>query len=71
MTDTKKTATALLRDYDKLRARLRVLERDTQKAVTTYGLATGTWGLSVDKFRLQLQMEEERKQKQKKERANG
>ena len=71
MTDTKKTATALLREYDKLRARLRILEREAQKAVTDYGVSTGTWGLSVDKFRLQLQMEEERKQKSKKERANG
>lgn len=65
---SKKTATALLREYDTLKSRLRVLERETQKAVTQYGLDTGTWGLSVDKFRLQLQMEAEREAR---ERANG
>jgi hypothetical protein len=69
--DKKRNAAALLREHDKLRARARALERETQKAVTEYGLSVGVWGLSMDKFRLQLQMEEERKQKQKKERASG
>lgn len=56
----KQIATALLREHDTLKARLRILERETQKAVTAYGVESGTWGLSMDKFRLQLQMEQER-----------
>jgi len=64
----KQTAIALLREYDRLRARLRVLERETQEAITAYGVENGIWGLSIDKFRLQLQMEAEREEK---EQANG
>jgi hypothetical protein len=67
--DKKRNAAALLREYDKLRMRLSTLERETQKAVTEYGVSVGIWGLSKDKFRLQLQMEAERKVKDK--RANG
>lgn len=66
--DNKKTAARLLREHDALKARLRVLEREMQKAVTAYGVESGIWGLSADKFRLQLQMEAERKTK---ERARG
>jgi hypothetical protein len=61
--EEKKKATALLREYDTLRARMRVLERETQKAVTSYGIASGIWGLTADKFRLQLQMEKEQKER--------
>lgn len=68
MSDTKKAAARLLREHDTLKARLRVLEREAQKAITSYGVETGIWGLSMDKFRLQLQMEAERKAK---ERARG
>jgi hypothetical protein len=64
----KQAATALLREYDRLYARMRVLERETQKAVTAYGVESGVWGLSIDKFRLQLRMEAERREK---ERADG
>lgn len=65
MSDTKKTAVRLLREHDTLKARLRILEREAQKVITAYGVETGVWGLSMDKFRLQLQMEEERKTKEK------
>ncbi len=61
----KAKAVALLRKHDTLKAQLRLLERDMQKAVTEYGVSTGVWGLSADKFRLQLQMEAEREQKEK------
>lgn len=68
MSDTKKQAMRLLREHDTLKARLRILEREAQKVITAYGVETGVWGLSMDKFRLQLQMEAERKAK---ERARG
>lgn len=61
--DKKRHAVALLREHDALKARLRILERETQKAVTEYGVASGVWGLSIDRFRLQLQMEREREEK--------
>jgi hypothetical protein len=64
-TDKKRIATRLLREHDTLKARLRVLEREAQKAVTAYGVESGVWGLSLDRFRLQLQMEAEREQKEK------
>lgn len=69
MSKTKQSAIRLLREHDTLRARLRVLEREMQKAVTTYGLEVGIWGLSADKFRLSLQMEEEQRERAKKGRA--
>ena len=63
MSKTKQSAIRLLREHDTLKARLRVLEREMQKAVTTYGLEAGIWGLSADKFRLALQMEEEQRER--------
>lgn len=61
--DKKKHALALLREHDLLEARLRVLKRETQKAVTDYGVSQGIWGLDINKFRLQQQMGQERKEK--------
>jgi hypothetical protein len=64
--DKKQKATALLREHDALKARLRVLERETQKAVSDYGVThLRSWGMSIDMFRMHLQMEQEREAKEK------
>lgn len=55
---TKQRAAMLLREYDEMRARIRIVERDLAKAVTAYGKETGYWGLSKDMFRIQLENEE-------------
>ena len=64
--DKKCKAIALLREHDALKARLRILERETQKAVTEFGVDhLRSWGMSIDKFRLHLEMEEERAEREK------
>lgn len=64
--DKKQKAIALLREHDALKARLRLLERETAKAVADYGVTSlRTWGLSIDKFRLHLEMEQEREAKER------
>jgi hypothetical protein len=64
--DKKRKAIALLRKHDALEAQLRILKRETAKAVADYGVTSlRSWGLSMDKFRIQLQMEAERKAKEK------
>jgi len=63
--DKKQEAIALLREHDALEARLRILRRQTQKAVSDFSVThLRSWGMSIDKFRTHLQMEEERKQKE-------
>ncbi len=64
--DKKQKAIALLREHDALKARLRLLERETQKAISEYCVEhLRTWGLSIDKFRLHLEMEQEREAKER------
>ena len=55
---TKQRATLLLREYDHMRSRIRIVERELAKAVTAYGKETGYWGLNKDHFRIQLDNEE-------------
>ena len=54
---TKAEAAALLREYDELRARMRVLERELGKACAEYGRSIGVWGFSKDHLRIQLERE--------------
>lgn len=64
--DKKQKAIALLREHDALKARLRILERETQKAISDYSVThLRSWGLSIDQFRIHLEMEQERKDKEK------
>lgn len=55
---TKQRATLLLREYDEMRARLRIVERELAKAAAEYGRETGHWGFNKDHLRIQLQNEE-------------
>lgn len=55
---TKQRAALLLREYDEMRARIRIVERDLAKAVTAYGRERGYWGLTKDAFRIQIEQEE-------------
>ncbi len=54
---TKAEAAALLREYDELRARMRVLERELGKACAEYGRSIGVWGFNRDHLRIQLERE--------------
>lgn len=54
---TKAEAAALLREYDELRARMRVLERELGRACAEYGRSIGVWGLTRDHLRIQLERE--------------
>ena len=54
---TKTEAAALLREYDELRARMRVLERELGRACAEYGRSVGVWGFSKDHLRIQLERE--------------
>jgi hypothetical protein len=57
--EAKRRAVALLREYDTLRARLRILEREASAACTTYGVMTGRWGFRLDHLRIELSNERE------------
>ena len=68
MTDMKtKRAEAikLLRKYEKLKAELRVLEPQLNKACVEYGLAKSSpmWGFRKELLKIELEMEAERKGK--------
>ena len=63
--EAKRRAVALLREYDTMRARLRVLEREASRACTDYGIMTGRWGLRLDHLRIEIENEKE------KERVDG
>lgn len=67
MTNTKQQAALLLREYDELRARLRIIEPQLTKAVTAYGREQGMWGLSKDAFRIGIEHE----QRIRREQAHG
>lgn len=54
---TKAEAAALLREYDELRARMRVLERELGRACAEYGRSIGVWGFNRDHLRIQLERE--------------
>ena len=55
---TKKEAAALLKRYDKLRAELRQLEHQLNRACTDYGRnQLGIWGYTKDHLRMQLERE--------------
>jgi hypothetical protein len=58
----KRRAVALLREYDTMRARLRVLEREASRACTDYGIMTGRWGLRLDHLRIEIENEKEKEQ---------
>lgn len=55
---TKQRATLLLREYDHMRSRIRIVERELAKACTEYGRECGIWGFQKDHLRIQLQNEE-------------
>jgi hypothetical protein len=58
----KRSATALLREYDSMKARLRVLEREASRACIDYGVMTGRWGLRLDHLRIEIENEQEKEQ---------
>ena len=58
MTNKKDHAVALLREYDALRLRLRILERELARATTEYGKTIGVWGFNKDHLRVRVGMEE-------------
>lgn len=58
MSETKQQAAKLLREYDELRARLRIIEPQLSKAVNAYGREQGMWGLGRDAFRIQIETEQ-------------
>jgi hypothetical protein len=58
----KRRAVALLREYDIMRTRLRVLEREASRACTDYGVMTGRWGLRLDHLRIEIENEKEKEQ---------
>jgi hypothetical protein len=60
--EAKRRAVALLREYDTMRARLRVLEREASRACTDYGIMTGRWGLRLDHLRIEIENEKEKEQ---------
>ena len=63
MSEKKRNAVRLLREYDKLRARLRLLEREASRACSAYGVETGRWGFRLDHLRIELENEQRRKEK--------
>lgn len=71
ISEKKRAAIRLLREHDKLRARLRILEREAVRACSAYGVETGRWGLRLDHLRIELQMEEEHKQKEQADAQNA
>lgn len=54
---TKKEVAALLRKYDKMRAEVRALEHQLNKACVDYGRSIGVYGFSKDHLRMQLERE--------------
>jgi hypothetical protein len=58
----KRRAVSLLREYDVMRARLRVLEREASRACIDYGVMTGRWGLRLDHLRIEIENEKEKEQ---------
>lgn len=58
MTKEKREALRLLKKYDKLRAELRTLEPQLNKACADYGRSVGIWGYRPDHLRMDLAREE-------------
>lgn len=58
MTKEKREALRLLKKYDKLRAELRQLEPQLNKACADYGRTIGAWGYRADHLRMELTREE-------------
>lgn len=59
MTKEKREALRLLKKYDKLRAELRAIEPQLNKACVDYGRSIGVWGYRPDLLRLDMLREED------------
>lgn len=57
-TTTKRSASRLLRKYDKMRVEMRALELELTRACTDYGRSIGVWGYTRDHLRMQLERDE-------------
>lgn len=64
MSQKKARAARLLREYDKMRAEFRALERELTSACTDYGREIGYWGYRIETLRIALENEERAKQKE-------
>lgn len=54
---TKAEVVRMLEEYDALRAKLRTLERELNRACADYGRTRGVWGFSRDHLRMQVERE--------------
>ena len=54
---TKAEVVRMLEKYDKMRAELRTLERELNRACADYGRTQGVWGLTKDHLRMQVERE--------------